>query len=224
MDTITAKVNFTWNNRYLDKIDSFVKECKKIDDEKFAFFEDEDIKFHVRVNDFKNDFSMLIIEDCKDLFGLQRTGKNIAMLNKKYVVLSRFEDQCTLKDLLKSQISKKISDFAKEEIQKIFAFRWLFCLKGLNENFIDVRNITSKEYIYISGIENGINYKSSVSKRLLDDWFDGSMENLYEKIRFMIAKRDISMLRIEISNIIQKYDKNLISWSNEIFKRLLLCV
>ncbi len=207
----------------LGEISDKVEKVYESEDEDYLVLSKEKILF----TDFKGNFTPIILEKIKDLFEISKNGIQVAKLNKKNILLHKIENTVNLKTYLfeNNLTLKKLPLSFKKEVRKIIAFKWIFCLKTINEGSIYVRNqgsLGSSSPEILSFKENSFSYfNDSISQKLIKDWFDNGFEGFYNTCKELINDRDISFLRLQIQKIIETYDKDLIAWSNEIFKRLL---
>ena len=150
--------------------------------------------------------------------------KELNKYNKKNIIISKVENTIELKKYLSDyDISiKKLPKEIRKEICKVIAFKWIFCLKNINENSIYLRIEKDNPVEILSFKEENHNYfNDNISGRIVKDWFEKGYEGFYDTCKELINDRDISLLRLQIQKIIESYDRNFIPWSNEIFKRLL---
>jgi hypothetical protein len=223
MNVVLNMEKITWDNSYIGEIDSLVSD--EISEKKYLIVS-------LRYNEYTTEkailyefesFVPLICEDFKDIFNLRKNGKHIVKYKSKHMIMIKYKLQTNLKDYMKmnSFEIKDLPDYIKKDIQKFIVFRYIFCLKNINETSFDIVYEAFNPPFIINNLENDLNYKVKVTRRLINDWF-GNTENFIKTIKSMINGRDISLLRFQIQNIIEKYDKNLIGWSNIIYNRLLL--
>jgi hypothetical protein len=221
MDNKMCEQKITWDNSYIGEINSLVKESKE--DSKSIIVELKFEEFNIETAILFNfeSFIPLICEEFKDLFKLRRSGKHIVKYQNKHMLMSKFDAQINLKEYMKINNikTKNLPQYIINEVQKFIAFRWLICLKNIKENSLNIVFDKLNSPYIVSFFENEINYNSKTTKRLIDDWFE-NLENFYQVVKSLIDNRDISLLRFEIQKIIEKYDKNLIGWSNVIFNRM----
>jgi hypothetical protein len=210
----------------LGEISDKVEKVYKIEDENYLVLSKEKILF----SNFKGNFVPIILEKLKDLFEINKNGIQVAKLSKKNIVLHRTENTMNLKTYLfeNNLTLKKLPLSFKKEVRKIIAFKWIFCLKIIKEASIYVRVIPEtkhkeiKLFEILSFNENTVSYfDDSISQKLINDWFDNGFEGFYDTCKELINDRDISFLRLQIQKIIETYDRDLVSWTNEIFRRLL---
>lgn len=228
MDKITSiEHKIIWDNSYIGEIDSLVSE--DFIEKKFIHIT---LKYDINktekaiLHNFES-FIPLICEEFKSLFNLKQTGKHIVKYKNKHMLMVNHKMQINFKDYLKyNNITPKyLPDYIKNDIQKFIAFRYIHCLKTNNEScfgiiFDSVKDSLFAPYV-INSFENEINYNVKITQRIIDNWFD-NIEHFHLTIKKMINDRDVTLLKFKIKNIIEKYDKSLIGWSNVIYNRLLL--
>jgi hypothetical protein len=221
MEVRDSSIKINWDFCLnLGEIDNNVQKVFKDKENHYMVFQNETVLF----TEFKGDFCRIILEKFKDLFGINKTGTHIAKYNKKNIVINRIENTMNIKRYLyeNNTTVKKLPISIKKEVQKIIAFKWIFCMKSINEKTIYIRTKPDSSVEVLSFNENSLSfYKDILSTRLIKDWFENGFEGLYFTCKELIDDRDISYLRLQIQKIIETYDRDLISWSNEIFKRLL---
>jgi hypothetical protein len=204
----------------LGEIGDKVEKVYENEEQKFLVLSKEKILF----SDFKGNFSPIILEKIKDLFEIKKSGIQIAKLNKKNIILQRIENTVDLKTYMyeNNLTYKKFPLSLKKEVRKIIAFKWIFCLKNINERTIYIRTNKDLSIDVLSFKENSITYSSDIiPQKMIKDWFENGFEGLYNTCKELIDDREISFLRLQIQKIIETYDRDLVSWSNEIFNRLL---
>ena len=223
MDSKMCEQKITWDNTYIEEIDHILSNIVEDKNKIYASIKiNESSNENIILYEF-NGFIPLICEEFKSIFNLRKTGKHIVKYKSKFMLMVRNTRQVSLKDCIENEFLKPngLPDYLKEEVKKMIAFRWIFCLKNNNEKCFNlVYDPITPPYI-INDCEDGLNYKVKISQRLIDDWF-GDTEKFHDLIRSMICDRDVSLIRMQIQKIIEKYDKNLISWANVIYNRLLL--
>jgi hypothetical protein len=229
MDKIPIK--FTWDGTDIGPIDKSIYSCVKSEDDHILYIWTRNQKgehklIPVKILKYKNDIP-IIIDECKPLFGIKKVGKHKATLKSFPVILIRYQGDISLKRYLSDTMMTpdKTGKYFIEEIRKVFAFRWLLCLNNNFENTIEVRTGAGINYP-ISCRENTFNYDSSsvstrIPKTIIHTWFENKEELLDKTISSLVKDKDLSVLRFEIQKIIKKFDKQLISWNNGIFEKLL---
>jgi hypothetical protein len=230
-ENMTA-LNLTWDGSDIGAIDNHIYQCQKFEDDHIltllALSPKGMTKFvHVKILKYKNEVPF-IIDECKPLFGLPKTGKHKATLKDVKVTLVKFQGDISLKKYLKDTNFKpdKMGLYFLTEMRKLLAFRCLMCLNNNWENTIEVRTGTGINYP-ISCRENTFNYDpmssaTRIPKTLTKTWFNDDEFLADEITTNLIKDKDVSMLRFEIKKIIMKFDKDLISWCNGIFDKILL--
>ena len=222
MNTEIKDQKINWDNSYIGEIDSLVSQ--NIEDKKYTFI---NLKYTESDNEKAilynfDGFIPLICEEFKSLFKLRNNGKHIVKYKNKHMLMVKHKTQTNLKDYLKvNNITiRSLPDYIKKDVKNFIAFRYLFCLKTINESSLDIVFEPSVVPYIINNLEQEINYKSKISQRLIDDWFDNT-ENFHQFIKTMIGDNDVTILKFQIQKIIEKYDKGLIGWSNIIYNRFL---
>jgi hypothetical protein len=225
-------IKFTWDGSDLGSIDKHIYSCVKSEDDHILYIWTKNQKgepklIPVKILKYKNEIP-IIIDECKPLFGIKKVGKHKALLKSIPIILIRYQGDISLKRYLSDTmlVPEKTGKYFIEEIRKVFAFRWLLCLNNNFENTIEVRTGAGINYP-ISCRENTFNYDSTSSstripKTIVYTWFENKDELVDSTINTLIKGKDLSVLRFEIQKIIKKYDKQLISWNNSIFEKLLV--
>jgi hypothetical protein len=213
-----CELKIDWDNTFIGEIDKLVSES--IEDKNVIYITISNEK--ASLYEFEN-FIPLICEEFKDLFKLRKSGKHIVKFKNKYKIMVKNKTQFNLKYYLESQDIKinKLPDYIKKEVQNFIAFRYICCLKINNEKCFDIVFDSLIPPYIIDKSEEEIKYQSKISQRLINDWY-GNTENFHNTIKELINDRDISLLRFQIQKIIEKYDKNLITWSNVIYNRMMI--
>jgi hypothetical protein len=211
-----CELKIDWDNTFIGEIDTLVSEAI----ENKGIYNVTICNEKVSLYEFEN-FIPLICEELKDLFKLRKSGKHIVKYNNKHRIMVKNKTQFNLKYYLESQDIKinKLPEYIKNEVQKFIAFRYICCLKNNTEKCFDIVFDPLIPPYIIDKSEEEINYQSKISQRLINDWY-GTTENFHNVIKKLIDDRDISLLRFQIQKIIEKYDKNLITWSNVIYNRM----
>lgn len=222
---------FTWDGSDIGPIDGCIYSCQKSDHDHILHLWTKNPKgqpklIPVKILKYKNEIP-IIIDECKPLFGLKKVGKHKAMIKDIQVVIVRYQGDISLKRYLNDMLltPEKTGKYFIEEIRKVFVFRWLMCLNNNWENTIEVRTGSGINYP-ISCRENTFNYDASslstrIPKTIMNIWFDGSEDMIDIITQSFLKDKDLSVLRFEIQKIINKFDKQLISWNNSIFDKIL---
>lgn len=131
---------------------------------------------------------------------------------------------------LKIKSLKECASFMSE-IRRLFAFRFIMCLSSNNECKIDIiiKQLKSKlffdnhdnnTYLPIclkeSSYLNSTNFTDKIIKAdstnipdtVVEKWFDGSKELVYENIQKLITGIDFTKFKMMLIDIIQKYIKD----------------
>jgi len=229
---LMSGLNITWDGSDIGAIDNYIYQCQKLEDDHILTLITLNskgvVKFvHAKILRYKNEVPF-IIDECKPLFGIKKVGKHKATLKDVKVVLVRFQGDVSIKKYFKDtglDPTKSGSHF-KQELRKLFAFRWLMCLNCNYENTVEVRTGTGINHP-ISCRENTFNYDSSslatrIPKTIIKTWFDEDDALADETITELVKDKDPSILRFEIQKIISRFDKQLISWNNGIFDKILI--
>lgn len=229
---IMDALNLTWDGSDIGAIDKYIYQCQKFEDDHILTLLTLSPKgitkfIHVKILKYKNEVPF-IIDECKPLFGLQKTGKHKAKLKDARVTLVKFQGDVSLKKYLKDTNFKPetMGLYFLKEMRKLLAFRWLMCLNNNFENTIEVRTGTGINYP-ISCRENTFNYDAlsnatRIPKTLIKNWFNDDEFLADQVVTDLVKDKDVSMLRFEIKKIIMKFDKDLVSWCNSIFDKILL--
>jgi hypothetical protein len=224
-------LKFTWNGSDIGPIDGSIYSCQKSEDDHILHLwtknsKDQPKLIPVKILKYKNEIP-IIIDECKPLFGLKKVGKHKAMIRGIPIVIIRYQGDISLKRYLNDMLltPEKTGKYFLEEIRKVFVFRWLMCLNNNWENTIEVRTGAGINYP-ISCRENTFNYDAAslstrIPRTIINTWFEGKDDLVDSSIESLIKDRDLSVLRFEIQKIINKFDKQLISWNNGIFDKIL---
>lgn len=225
-------IQLKWDGSDIGPIDENIYDCKQFENDHVLtlWYQTPKGEFklsQVKILKYKNEIP-IIVDECKQLFGLKKVGKHKASLKDNLIILIRYQGDVSLITYFKNMsISYKNagSPFI-HEMRKIFIFRWFMCLVNNFENIIEVRTGTAMNHP-ISYRENNFNYDSTsfctrIPKTIIKKWFDNDELLVDSMITDFIKDKDISILRFEIQKIIMKFDKNLISWNNGIFERLIM--
>lgn len=227
-----AGLNLTWDGSDIGAIDNYIYQCQKFEDDHILTLLTITSKgiakfIHAKILKYKNEIPF-IIDECKPLFGLQKTGKHKATLKETKVTLVKFQGDISLKKYITDTNLKaeKMGLYFLTEMRKLLAFRWLMCLNNNWENTIEVRTGAGINYP-ISCRENTFNYDAMslatrIPKTLIKTWYNDDEFLADQTIGDLVKGKDVSMLRFEIQKIIMKFDKDLVSWSNSIFDKILL--
>ena len=179
---------------------------------------------------YKNDFP-LILDEVKRHFTIFEAKYIIVIIdNVKYIAYKDF-DNIPLKEYLK--YNNLDNTYKKYELQQVFIFNYIMCI---NSNFED------KIYVFPSFCEtiisdmryassvffkviNEKSYKydsdeSEISKRILKEWFDDSLEKFQEMSYEMVKGINPEKLKWELERIVSKYDNNYVSWINSVYNKV----
>jgi hypothetical protein len=211
-----CEIKIDWDNTFIGEIDTLVSESNNEKNKINILICNEKVSLY----EFEN-FIPLICEELKELFKLRKSGKHIVKYKNKHMLMVKSKNQFNLKYYLESQNIKinKLPDYIKNEVKKFIAFRYICCLKTNTEKCFDIVFDPLVPPYIIDTSEDDINYNSKISQRLITDWY-GNTENFHNTIKELINDRDITLLRFQIQKIIEKFDKNLITWSNVIYNRM----
>ncbi len=185
----------------------------------------------INVFKYKNSFP-LIISEVKKYFKIPRVYYNIVTIdNIKYLAYENINN-ISFKEYTKS-INLKNEKFLKYQLQDIFAFNWLMCIKSNYENniyvfpnsftpfIIDTKNSKNILFKYINEKSFKFNTQNhEISQSILDKYFNGSLEEFQSVVKAIVNELDPDNLRIEITKIVNKYDNNFVSWINPIFENI----
>jgi hypothetical protein len=226
-----------FDNSYVGEIDSYIIN-ERIDEENKLSIISLSIQNELEIIlfDYKNNFP-LIIDEMKKLFVICRTYYNIVSVkNKKYLAV-KYTNDVSFKVYNENNVNKSIYE---RDIRKLIIFNWLMCINDISlnlENKFYVRPIAKVKVsntrknnmvIFYSINEKGFNYlnskeyekSSNIPISLVKEWFNNSIELFYEYVNDMINDIDCDKLRNEASKIVNKYDKEYISWVNAMYNRV----
>jgi len=224
-------LRLNWDGSNIGAIDEHLFDVHKKDDDHILTIWSLNKKggpklCQVKILKYKNDVP-LIIDECKPLFGIRKIGKHKATLKEHLIILIQYQEDIPIKRyLLEMGLSpEKTGVHFIEEIRKLFVFRWFLCLNNNFENTVEVRTGSGMNYP-ISCRENTFNYDSCsaatrIPKTVIKTWFNDDEDLVEDYISDFIRDKDISVLRFSIQKIIMRFDKQLISWNNAIFEKML---
>lgn len=179
---------------------------------------------------YKNDFP-LILDNIKKYFTVFETKYIIVMIdNVKYLAYKDL-DNIPLKEYLK--FNNLDNSYKKYEIQQIFIFNYIMCINSNFEDKIYVfpsfcENIIS-DMIYTDSVffkvVNEKSYKydsnnSEISKRILKEWFNDSVEKFQEMSYEMVKAINPEKLKWELERIVSKYDNSYVAWINSVYNKV----
>jgi hypothetical protein len=226
MDAVKGPV-LLWDSSDIGDIDLRAMDYQKKDTYNIVYIWSGNNLIECRINKFK-DYVPLIADDLKKLFIIPRIGKHKAIFKKSPCILTRYSNLKPLEEFLEENKGKTLPPSFRQEIKRLFAFRYLICLNCNFTNKIEVK-VTKTDCYPVSSIEttfslNPDSEASRIPKNILKEWFEGSEEKLYETCKELIDNRDLTFLRFRIEEIVRKYDHGRhISWVNAIYDRLKTC-
>lgn len=226
MEAIKGPV-LPWDSSDIGDIDLRVMDYQKKDTYNNVYIWSGNNLIECRITKFK-DYVPLIADDLKKLFTIPRIGKHKAIFKKSPCILTRYSNLKPLEEFLEENKGNSLPPSFRQEIKRLFAFRYLICLNCNYINKIEVK-VTKTDCYPVSSIETtfSLNPDSDVSripKNILKEWFESSEDNLYATCKELIDGRDLSFLKFRIEEIVRKYDHGRhISWVNSIYDRLKTC-
>lgn len=185
---------------------------------------------------FTNELT-LIVDLIKKYFFIRRNFYDVVSITnekniKELYIIYEYENDITLMEY-KSD-NKKIGYLVNDSIKRIIAFNWLLCIKrGTNniENKIFVRSgikhltrvkecrsvilFTNPEKNYYLNSETSFD----IPKHILNEWFEGKIENFYISMKEMIRGIDENYFREELKKIIGLYNNDYLYWLNSVIER-----
>lgn len=226
-----ADIHLKWDGSNIGPIDDNIYQCRKSEDDHILTLwymnDKEEIKLiDVKVLKYKNEVP-IIVDECKPIFGLKKVGKHKATLKGEMVILVRYKGDISLKKFFTMTLMKpsKMGKPFIDEIRKLFVFRWFMCLNNNFDNTVEVRTGSGINFP-ISCRENTFNYDpddkaTRIPNTVMKHWFEDDEFLVDDCILNFVKDKDVCMLRFEIQKVIMKFDKQLISWNNSIFEKLL---
>jgi hypothetical protein len=232
----TSKI-FNFDNADIGEINKYIK-YKEISNENKLYKIELNIQdnLNLLVHDYKNDFP-LIIDEMKGFFSICSTYYNIVTIDDKKYLVSKYVNDISFRKY-KEYNKNKIS--YERDVKKMLIFNWLMCVNDLslnienkflvrpllnykvadtlNSNFICVCSTNEKGFHYLNTKEYEA-YNNPPST-IIKEWFDNSIEKFYEFTKNMVCQIDSEKLRMEATNIVNKYDKDYISWVNSMYNRV----
>jgi hypothetical protein len=221
-------IEFKFNNLNVGSIDELIiekfSEKDKLDKVKLIN------GLNLNVYKYKNAFP-LILEEVKPLFNLSKVKYNIVSIeNEKYYAYENLNN-INLKEYMKYNSVK--NNMKHKELQIIFIFNYLMCINCNLENkihifpsynaeicdtryetFVNFKVINEKSYKYNSN-------KVDVSKRIINEWFEDSVEEFQNLTTKIVKSIDAELLRQGLLKIVRKYDDNYVSWVNSVYNKIL---
>lgn len=222
----------SWDGTDIGSIDNSLSLNKKFEyEEQMSMWIDDDGMhklWQVRIIKFKNDVP-LILEEMKEYFGLERTGKHKGTYKGVECIIIDAEGDISLDLYLRNCIkNKKLPDTFIEKVRRIYVLRWVMCMTCNYETIIDIRTVGYKMYPVCYQEQNcvlntEIN-KAKIPEKVIRKWFDNDyviFDNY--KIDFLKGKTP-EQIKFKLMDIIKKYDPKLIPWTNNVYERVLHCM
>jgi hypothetical protein len=224
-------LKFIWDGSDIGPIDDHIYSCQKSEDDHILALWTKNQKGEsklvlTKILKYKNEIP-IIIDEMKPLFGIKKVGKHKASIRGFPIILIRYQGDVSLKRYMNDSTftPEKMGKSFIQEIRRLFAFRSLVCLNNNYENTLEVRTGSGINHP-ISCRENNFNYDSCskatrIPRTIVRTWFEDDIGLAEESILNLIKDKDLSILRFDIQKIIMKFDKQLISWNNAIFEKML---
>jgi hypothetical protein len=230
MNYIKFKMDTTikFNNTNFGDIDKFIAE-KFINDNRDLYklrLKSENKNLYVNVFKYKNDFP-LILDEIKKYFPVYKTNYAIVNIEGEKYLAYKSTNSIPLKEYLEHTNIERSTK--KRDIQRIFIFNYIMCVNSNFENKIYVFPYDENDILvdirYCDCImlkcvnEKSFKQDSSneISKRILKEFFDGSIENFYKLAYEMVKGIDNDKLKWELEKIVSKYDDNYVYWINAVY-------
>jgi hypothetical protein len=216
----------------IDKIiDEIIYKNNEIDKFKINMNLYDDDKLAYNVFKYKNEIP-LIVDSMKKYFSLIKNNYVIANIKNERYLIYRSHNHISVEDYLKVNSIKYIID----SVRDIFAFNWFMCVKNgvclsyeknikirtfnplitnIGECTLSLLPYTIGETGYISDINKDI-----ISPTILNKWFDGKLETFYKVARRLLEGIDADAFRNYLEEIINFYNKDYISWVNNVYNRV----
>lgn len=182
------------------------------------------------VKKYKNAF-VFIINEVRKIFNVSYVKYNLGVIDNELYLI--YQNNVSLEEYTKFNNFK--GKIRHVYLQRAFAFNWLMSLNNNYENkivviprqycdnnMVDIINSESVTFVTVN--EKSFNRdesKYSISKNIIENWFDGSYEVFDDVVRKLVNPIDVNLLRIELLKIVHKYDDSYIYWVNIVFKNIL---
>lgn len=167
---------------------------------------------------FYKDSILLIADELKPLFGLEKIGRHKCIYNGEPAILHR------KKGMEYTAVDYDSIDI-KKDIQRSFAFRWILGLVQNYENTLIVRKFKSGIVCATSFVETKYDYLktdskgSVIPKTCLRKWF-GDLETFERVVSEMVKNETYLDLRFKIEKIIRRISKENVYWTTLIMNRI----
>lgn len=223
-----------WDGSHLGKYDrSVIKRQYLNDGVRYTDITLDIGKIYCIINKTKGNVECMV-DEIKNIFGVNRRGTHRIILGSTnyimyYVTIS--SDGKMIFDIPLSKIEKyEDKEFAKE-MRKVMVFCEILGLSSTTGKFIRIRNFGGK--VYPVNWNHGIldTKMSVIPKNMYEKWFGESIttyEILKEMIGYSEEKKNLceitSEIRGKIDEIVKKYDKTYIWYSNVIIERISRCI
>jgi hypothetical protein len=239
-------IKFEYDGKNLGSIDNLIiyKHYSNLENESETLLSKVDLKIEdkeitLSLVKYKNDFA-LILDELKEQFKVCATYYNIILIDDvKYLAFKNL-NEITFKEF-KEKNSKNIKYYI-ESIRRIFVFNWLMVgndntlslenkilvrpcsfSKIQDSNMISPKNsilffITINDNSYLSIKES---HKYDISKSIVKEWFEGSMELFYDYVGRFLETIDVSKFRDIALKVVRKYNSTYTNWVNIVYERLM---
>ncbi|CAH6418810.1 Hypothetical protein POVN_LOCUS533 [uncultured virus] len=205
-----------WDGSNLGAIDEHIENYTIVDSRVRLHFRDGS-KAHA--NRFDNSVA-LIADELKPLFGLPKIGRHRCTITGRNAIISKIE--C-------DDESPFGTSYATPEhlgaLQRCYLFRWALGLTYNVDASLWMRNYRSGVSIITSYKELKVNYTNdnplgakipkSAMKRWFSDW-----EQVTHVAEKLFSHRTMIDLRFEIDAIVRRIDKEWVSWTGQIVRRI----
>jgi len=170
-----------------------------------------------------------LIDELKPLFGLNKIGTHWIMHKNKMKILTRAnisKDGYIKTDYTLNKY-KNIDVELKRKIQNVFVFRELLGLDKSTESSIVLKKIKNKIYPLSFYEPDILSCDTVLSKIIVNKWFnDISMDKLIKDMLNIYNIKNITSiiheLRVQFEDIIERVDRNLITYCDVILERISL--
>jgi hypothetical protein len=235
---IDSLLKLNSEGNYLGSIDKLIIPGSESEDKIIISGSESEVHLVYNKREFKNEFPLII--DCvKPYFNIINTGYNVVLINNEKYLIYKHNNEMILSEYT-NKINYKFDSYKniklKNDIKKIIIFNWLMCIangtyadfeqrvlvKNLNP-LINLEECDSVLYLYTFNEKNcsiNLDDKSlSIPQTTLNRWFDGSLENFYTETKNLIRGMDADSLKSKLSDIVNYYNNDYISWVNAVFER-----
>lgn len=206
---------FTWDGSNVGKVDEWIVKSEVVNGNTMIHFTDGTIAIG---NGYFNSIP-LIADELKPLFGIVKIGRHRCIIGGKDAIISRVEGV-----EFPFTTSFATQDHL-ESIRRAYVFRWALGLVSNVDASLWVRQYKNGLSFVTSYKETKFDYASQsaqgscISGTILRRWFntwdvvDETMSNIFKDV-------NMAYLRFAIEDIVKRLDRQLITWTSSIIKRI----